>query len=384
MTEVQMGVFGTGFIGPAHVEAVRRLGYVKVVALAEQNDELAQQKAEALSIPQSTGNYTDILEDDSIQVIHVCAPNYLHYEMVKKALEAGKHVVCEKPLAMNSEQSGELVQLAARRGLQNAVNFNYRFYALVQEARERIRQGDIGRVRLVHGSYLQDWLLFDTDWNWRLDPELGGESRAVADIGSHWCDLMTHIIGRRITDVFAKLDTVVPIRKRPKGRVETFAGSSEGEFEEVQINTEDTGTVLFKMEGGIIGNFMVSQVSPGRKNRLYFEIDGENKSLVWDQEEPESIWMGHRDEPNEVLVRDGSLVSEHASQYTYFPAGHPEGYPELLKNCFELFYRPIATGKTIGPDQKAPYADFAAGDYEVRLVESILESNRKQEWVNVK
>jgi len=383
MRKVNVAVIGTGFIGPAHVEGLRRLGYVEIMALAEENEDLARQKAEGLSIPEAYGDYRKVLADDSIQAVHVCTPNFLHYEMVKAALEAGKHVVSEKPLAMNSKESGELLALAREKGLQNAVNFNYRFYPLVQEVRHRIASGEAGKVRLVHGSYLQDWLLFDTDWNWRLEPGVGGDSRAVADIGSHWCDLLTYITGQRIVDVYAKLDTIVPIRKKPKGRVETFTGAGADEFEEVSIKTEDTASVLFKMFNGAVGNFMVSQVSPGRKNRLYFQIDCENVSFVWDQEQPDTLWIGHRDKPNEVLMRDGSLLSKQAAAYAHYPGGHPEGYPDLLKNFFDRFYRPIADGKPIKTGEIAPYADFAAGDYEVQVVEAILASHRKQAWASI-
>jgi len=383
MEKVKTAVIGTGFIGPAHIEGVRRLGYVDVVALAEENDEVARQKADELSIPNAYGDYKEMLAQEDIQAVHICTPNFLHFEMVNEALNAGKHVVCEKPLAMNSKESAELVKLANAKGLQNAVHFNYRFYPLVQEVRQRIYSGEAGKVNLVHGSYLQDWLLFDTDWNWRLEVGVGGESRTVADIGSHWCDLMTYITGQKIVEVFAKLDTILPVRKKPKGRVETFTGAGEGEYEEIEIKTEDTATVLFRMADGAIGNFMVSQVSPGRKNRLYFEIDTENTSFVWDQEKPDSVWIGHRDKANESLMRDASLLSEEAAAYAHYPGGHPEGYPDLLKNFFDRFYGPIAKGNPIPSGADAPYADFAAGDYEVRIVEAILESNKKQGWVSL-
>ncbi|HNT34686.1 MAG TPA: Gfo/Idh/MocA family oxidoreductase [bacterium] len=383
MANIKTAVIGTGFIGPAHIEGIRRLGYVDVVALAEENDQVARQKADALCIPQAFGNYRDLLADKSIQAVHICTPNFLHYEMVKAALEAGKHVVSEKPLAMNSKESGELVAMAREKGLQNAVNFNYRFYPLVQEARQKIAAGEPGKVRLVHGSYLQDWLLFDTDWNWRLEPGVGGDSRAVADIGSHWCDLLTYITGQKIVEVYAKLDTIVPSRKKPKGRVETFTGSGTGDFEQVAIKTEDTASVMFKMFNGAVGNFMVSQVSPGRKNRLYFEIDCERMSFVWDQENPDSMWIGYRDKANQVLMRDGSLLSPQAAAFAHYPGGHPEGYPDLLKNFFDRFYAPIAKGTPIKTGELPPYADFAAGDYEVRVVEAILTSNKKQAWVSL-
>lgn len=384
MRKIKAGVIGTGFIGPVHVEGLRRLGYVDVLAVAEESQQLAEEKAREMSIEKAHGDYRDLLADKEIEAVHICTPNFLHYKMTKAALEAGKHVICEKPLAMNSEQSGELVALAKEKNLQNAVHFNYRFYPLVQEIRARIAKGECGKVRLVHGSYLQDWMQMDTDWNWRLEPDKGGNSRAVADIGSHWCDLLTYLTGQKIKEVFAKLDTVIPVRKKPKGRVETFTGAGAGESEEVKISTEDTATVIFKMADGAIGNFMVSQISPGRKNRLYFEIDCERNSFVWDQEQPESMWVGRRERPSEIVIRDASLLSEEAAKYVHYPAGHPEAFPDLLKNFFNEFYRPLLDGTPLPADAEVPFANFAAGDYEVRLVESILHSNNKQAWVDVK
>ena len=295
--KIAAGIIGTGFIGPAHVEAARRLGNVEILAVAEANEELAQQKAAEMSIPRAYGNYQDLLADPDVQVVHNCTPNHLHFAVNRDILAAGKHVISEKPLAMNTTESKELLTLAESSGLIHAVDFNYRFYPLIQHAREMVRSGEVGDVFAIHGSYLQDWLYLPTDWNWRLVPELSGDSRAVADVGSHWCDLMQFISGQSITRMFADLHTVHKTRMRPKKEVETYAGKEldPSDYEAQEINTEDYASVLFEMANGTRGVFTVSQVAAGRKNRLHFELDGSKCALAWDQETPNEMWIGYRD-----------------------------------------------------------------------------------------
>ncbi len=275
-TKIAAGIIGTGFIGPAHVEAGRRLGNMEFIALAEYSDEMARDKAAALHIPRAYGDYHKLLADPDIQVVHNCTPNHLHFQVNKDILAAGKHVISEKPLAMTSAESRELVRLAQESGLIHAVDFNYRYYPLVQHAREMVKAGEVGDIFTMHGSYLQDWLYLATDWNWRLQPELSGESRAIADVGSHWCDLLQFITGLTITKVMADLRTVHKTRMKPKKEVETYAGKQlqPSDYEPQEINTEDYASVLFELSNGAHGVFTVSQVSAGRKNRLYFEIDG--------------------------------------------------------------------------------------------------------------
>jgi predicted dehydrogenase len=252
---IKAGIIGTGFIGPAHVEAARRLGHIEFVAIAEANDALAKAKAAALSIPRAYGNYCDLLADKEVQVVHNCTPNHLHFQVNKDILAAGKHVISEKPLAMSSAESKELVRLAKESGRIHAVDFNYRYYPLIQHARAMVKSGQLGEVYSLHGSYLQDWLYLATDWNWRLIPEFSGESRAVADVGSHWCDLMQFITGQTITKVFADLRTVHKSRMRPKKEVETYAGKqlTPSDYEPQAINTEDYASVLFELSGGAHG-----------------------------------------------------------------------------------------------------------------------------------
>ena len=273
---IGVGVAGTGFIGPAHIEALRRNG-IKVLGLAENTREKAEQRAAELGIPRLYGSVEDMLADPDIHVVHLATPNYLHYPHAKAALLAGKHVVCEKPLAMTAAESAELVKLAEEKGLVNAVNFNIRMYPLAQQARSMVQSGELGDLFILQGSYLQDWLLFPTDWNWRLEPDLGGTLRAVGDIGSHWLDLLTFITGLKVEEVYADFKTFHPIRRKPTKPLETFTGKmlTPDDYEDQPINTEDYATILLHYENGVRGVLTVSQVSSGRKNRLFYEINGQ-------------------------------------------------------------------------------------------------------------
>jgi len=380
--KIAAGIIGTGFIGPAHVEAARRLGNVEILAVAEANEELAQQKAAEMSIPRAYGNYQDLLADPDVQVVHNCTPNHLHFAVNRDILAAGKHVISEKPLAMNTTESKELLSLAESSGLIHAVDFNYRFYPLIQHAREMVRSGEVGDVFAIHGSYLQDWLYLPTDWNWRLVPELSGDSRAVADVGSHWCDLMQFISGQSITRVFADLHTVHKTRMRPKKEVETYAGKEldPSDYEAQEINTEDYASVLFEMANGTRGVFTVSQVAAGRKNRLHFELDGSKCALAWDQETPNEMWIGYRDKANEILTKDPSLLHEAAREYAHYPGGHPEAYPDGPKNLFRNVYRAVAKGQMpTDPD----WSTFEDGHKEVAICEAVLNSHKNQQWTDV-
>ena len=376
-----IGVVGTGFIGPAHIEGLRRLGF-QISGIVDIDPATARQKAAELRVDRAYDSLEEMLADTSIHVVHITTPNYLHYPHVKAALEAGKHVVCEKPLAMNSTQSAELVKLAAARGLANAVNFNIRFYPLAHQSRALMQSGEIGKPYIIQGSYLQDWLLYDTDWNWRLVPELGGDMRAVADIGSHWLDLVTFITGLRIERVCADFATFIPARKKPTKAIDTFGGKllKPEDYVEQPIHTEDYATVLLRFENGARGALTVSQVSAGRKNRLFFEIDGSKSSLVWDSERPNELFIGHRERPNELLLKDPSLLAPEARRIASYPGGHNEGFPDTFKQLYSTFYRYLNAGDfTARPDFPA----FADGHYELVLGEAILQSAREQKWIDV-
>jgi len=381
MGKIKVGVIGTGFIGPAHIEALRRLGSVDVAALAECSDEVARAKAESLGIEEYYGDYKQLLKKGDIQSVHICSPNYLHYEMAKETLEAGKHVICEKPLAISVAEAEKLVELAEKKGLVNAVNFNIRYYPLMRQVRTMVEKGDVGNIFAVQGSYLQDWLFYQTDYNWRLEPERSGQSRAVADIGSHWMDLIEYVTGLRIKEVCADFATFHKIRKKPLRPVETYAGKvlQPEDYEDMPINTEDYATVLFRFENDGRGVMTVNQVAAGRKNRLYFEMDGSKQSIAWESEKPNQIWIGRRDGNNEVMMRDPSLVYPETRTLIDYPGGHNEGFPDTFKQLFKEVYAHIS-GDRSGP---ASFPTFKDGLREIALCEAVMNSNRKRAWVKV-
>jgi predicted dehydrogenase len=298
-------------------------------------------------------------------------------------VEAGKHVVCEKPLTTSSHEARELVRLANASGLVNAVNFNIRFYPQVIEVRERIRAGDLGPVRLVTGSYLQDWLLFDTDWNWRVERRLGGPLRAVSDIGSHWIDLVSFMLSREPESVIADLHTFVPVRRRPGAPVDAFALATQdepSEVTEIEIDTEDAASMLLRWPDGIRGSLTVSQVSPGRRNALSFEIDGARSAAAWQSERPDELWLGHRDRPNELLLRDPTLLHPEAARTATIPAGHAEGFENTFKQLFSRVYEDVAAG---APAQSPRFPTFADGHRSVVMAEAVAASAAQERWVEV-
>ncbi|MCL4559297.1 MAG: Gfo/Idh/MocA family oxidoreductase [Chloroflexi bacterium] len=381
MSEIKVGIAGTGFIGPAHLEGLRR-NNIQVVGLAEANLELAQKKAAELGIPKAFSSLEAMLADPEISVVHLATPNHLHYPQAKAALLAGKHVVCEKPLAMNTRESAELVRLAAEKRLVNAINFNLRFYPISQQARSMVQAGELGQVFIIQGSYLQDWLQLPTDWNWRLEPELGGTLRAVADIGSHWLDLTTFITGLRLEAVLADFKTFHPIRKKPSRPVETYTGKllTPADYVDQPIKTEDYASILLRYEDGAHGVLTVSQVSAGRKNRLYYEIDGSKAAIAFDSEHNNDLWIGHRDRPNETLLKDPSLLSPEARLVTSYPGGHNEGFPDTFKQLAARVYAYIREGDF---SRKPDFPTFADGHYELQLCEAIEQSAREERWVKI-
>lgn len=385
MQPINVAVIGSGFMGAAHVEGLRRVPGIHVAAISSIDRPKAEELAAHFAIPAIYDDWKAILEDDSIQAVHNCTPNNLHYGINKALLQAGKHVLSEKPLTMTSNESAELVRLAREQGVATAINFNYRGYPLIQHAHGMVQRGELGDLFLVHGCYVQDWLLYDTDYNWRLESKISGTSRAVADIGSHWCDLIQFITGRKIERVFANLFRAHDMRKKPKVEVETYKGKELGapsEYDEVEIDTEDGGFIILEFEGGLKGTLTVSQVSAGRKNRQWFEIDGSQSAISWNQEEPNKLWIGYRDKPNEILIKDPSLMDANAATYAHYPGGHPEGYPDGPKNLFRNFYRHIRDGQPA--DQEAlGFPTFEDGHWEVLIVEAVLRSHAQQAWVEV-
>ncbi|MFQ3588261.1 MAG: Gfo/Idh/MocA family oxidoreductase [Fimbriimonadaceae bacterium] len=382
MSNMGVAVVGTGFIGPVHIEALRRNG-IDVVGVVEVNRELSEAAAKRLNLRKAFTDLDEALKDPEVHSVHITTPNKLHFSMAKKALEAGKHVVCEKPLAMTSAESAELVEIAAASKRAAAVNYNVRFYPINLHARELVRSGQLGKIFSVCGSYVQDWLIYPTDYNWRVLSEEGGELRAVSDIGTHWLDLVHFITGLEVEAVCADLKTFHETRLRPKGEVETFSGKGQPapvEREEIPITTDDHGSVLIHFKGGARGTLWVSQVTAGRKNCLRYEIAAEKNALEWVSEKPNELWIGHRDAPNQQLLRDPSLLAEGARKHADFPGGHNEGFPDTFKQLYRAFYGYIAAGDFSAP---APFPTFADGHREIVLCDAILKSHRERRWVDV-
>jgi predicted dehydrogenase len=378
--DIRSVVVGVGFIGVAHVEALRRLG-VDVVGVVGSSRERAAVKAAAANLPHVYDSLDDVLADERVDVVHIATPNALHAEQARAAIAAGKHVVCEKPLALTSDDAADMLARATAAGVVHAVCFNIRHYPLCHQARAIVASGDIGEPRLITGAYLQDWLLLPTDWNWRLVPEQAGSLRAVADIGSHWLDLVSFVSGQRIVEVMADLHTTVPLRRHPAGPVETFtAAASDAGLIEEPMTSDDAAGILLRFERGAVGVATISQVSAGRRNSLSFEVDGSSGSVAWRSEEPDSLWIGHRGRPNEILPRDPSLADEAARRQMGYPGGHVEGYPDTFRALFAEVYSDIASG---GASARPAYPTFADGLDAMRVTEAVARSASEGRWVSV-
>ena len=379
LASIGAAVIGTGFIGTVHVEALRRIG-VDVRGVLGSTAERGAARAEALGVRKAYASLDDLLADESVSVVHVTSPNDLHVSQSRAVLGAGKHVVCEKPLAMTSADSAELVTVAAETGLVNATNFNIRYYPLNQHAHQVVAEGGLGEVRLVTGRYFQDWLLLESDWNWRLQPDRGGALRAVGDIGSHWLDLMTFVTGQHVDAVMADLTTFIGTRREPTGPVETFSTDRSADTVERPISTEDAATILLRFDGGARGAVSISQISPGRKNSLVYEIDGSEGAWGWDSEQPDQAWIGHRERPNEVLIRNPALMGSAGQAAAALPGGHVEGFFDTFCAHFRAVYADVAAGR---PSPTPGYPTFADGHDEMLVGEAIAQSAHEGRWVQV-
>jgi predicted dehydrogenase len=377
---IKTAIIGTGFMGRVHLEGVRRLEFVEVVAIAGRNFDAARHLGSGFSVSTIASDYREILRDPAIDAVHICTPNAQHFSMAKEALEAGKHVICEKPLATSVGEGEELVSLAKRQGLRNCVCHNLRYYPMVQQMRRMREDGDLGDILAVQGAYFQDWLLHDTDWNWRVDAKAGGPSRCMADIGSHWFDMAEHVTGLRVTSLCADLQTFHRTRKKPKHSVETFSNKTLGPEDQVEtaVDTEDFGCVIFRMGDRARGSGTASQVSAGRKNRLSIEICGTRASVAWNQERPDELWIGHRDAGNEIVIKDPSLLKAAARSYADLPGGHSEGYDDTFKQLFRRFYASIRD--SAGTPE---YPQFEDGLRQLNILNAELESHRTRGWVDV-
>lgn len=380
---IKTAITGTGFMGTVHAEALKRLRGVELVGIQGSTAEKSRAAAERLELTKAYETWEDLVADDEIDAVHITTPNRLHFPQTVAALKAGKHVMCEKPLAMTTEESSELVRLAEKTGKVCGVNYNIRFYPINIEARTRVAAGELGQVHSVFGSYQQDWLLRETDYNWRVLAEEQGRLRAVADIGTHWIDLVQHITGQRVVSVFADIHTLHPVRQRPQGEIETFSGkldASAGDTEPVDVTTDDIGCLVLRFEGGARGALFVSQVTPGRKNCLRYEIAGSEGTIEFNSEEPNQIWRGYRDKANEILFKDPGLNGEVARRFTDYPGGHAEGFPDTFKMGFRSFYDAVSEGAM--PDSPE-FATFADGHREIELCEAVVRSAREHEWTRI-
>lgn len=379
MKKMRAGVIGVGFIGAAHIEALRRLGFVDVVALADAQD--AEKKAAALYVPKGYADYREMIDKENLDAVHICTPNSMHYEMAMYAMEKGVHVICEKPMTVTAEEAKKLKEYALANHIVTGVNFSLRFNPMVVQMKEMVKAGEVGRIYTVHGSYLQDWLYFDTDYSWRLEPELSGESRAFSDIGSHWIDMVENIIGQKAVEVFADFETFHKTRKKPLKPIETYSGMAlqPEDYQEVPIGTEDYCTVLFHFDGGATGSCNISQVYAGRKNQTIISIGGSRSALHWDSEQGNELWMGKRETYNQQIVKDPSILHEETRKTISYPGGHTEGFPDTFKQNFAKIYSAIEAEDTSIRD----FATFEAGYREMLLCEKICESARTRQWVKV-
>jgi predicted dehydrogenase len=380
MKKIRTAMLGTGFMGIVHTEAIRRLGYVEVAAVAASSEAKAKQFAEQNYIEHATGDWMSLLKDPSIDAVHICTPNDLHHPMAKAAIEHGKHILCEKPLTKTSAEAAELLELAEAKGIVHATNHNLRYYPVVQHIRQMVASGELGEVLAVQGTYSQDWLLYDTDYNWRIEAEANGKLRAMGDIGSHWMDMIQHLTGLEIQSVCAELTTFHKTRKKPKGSVQTFTGKTlqPEDYQEIPISTDDFGAVLLHLGDRARGAFTVSQISSGNKNSFRIEIYGTKCGVAWNQERPDELWIGHRNHPNQVIVKDPSLLIGGAASFADLPGGHSEGYDDSHKQLFKRFYQRI-----VDRNAAIDYPTFADGLRGMRLLEAVSASDDRRGWVDL-
>jgi predicted dehydrogenase len=382
LNRIRTAVIGTGFMGRVHLEALRRVENVDVVEIAATSTNKAHAAAEGYNVLNATGDWHNVIADPSIDAVHITTPNISHFPIAKAAFEAGKHVLCEKPLAMSVAEAEELVLLQTAKQLRGAVNHNLRCYPMVQQMRAMREAGEFGDILVVQGTYSQDWMLYETDWNWRVDPKVSGPSRTMADIGSHFFDMAEHVTGLKVSALCSDWQTFHPVRKRPTGGGESFSGSGSGETVDVPVVTEDFGATLFRMtkngKDQARGAMTASQVSAGRKNGLALEIYGTKGGAAWHQERPEELWLGHRDAPNQILLKDPSLMNETARDFSDYPGGHAEGYPDTHKQLFRRFYASISD-----PSLAPGYPQMADGLRQLKILDAELVSNKAHAWVDV-
>jgi predicted dehydrogenase len=382
MKKFKVGVIGTGYIGMVHLEILRRIVGADVVAVADPNTALARGAASKLEIPKVYATADDLLADPDVEIIHNCAPNNVHFDINRKAIAAGKQVLSEKPLSLDSRESAELVRLAGQHKTLTAINFCYRYYPVVQEAAARVRRGDLGDVRAVIGHFLQDWLFYDTDYSWRLDPAAAGRANVIADLGSHWCDLVQFITGQKIVEVMSDLHTCIPTRKKPKAGPLSFSNQRDFEYDEVDIKLDDYAALFLKLENGAHGNFTTCQVCAGRKVDIELQIFGSKESYAWSHVHPNALWIGHRERGNETFYESSQFQAPETQKYATLPTGHPMGYHDAVYNLFREYYAALAA-KRDGLPYSVSFPDFHTGHEEMCVIDAAVESSEAGTWVIV-
>lgn len=377
-SKLSAAVVGTGFIGTVHTQALRRLG-VDVLGVLGSSAGRGAARAAEMGVAKAYGDLDELLADDAVDVVHVTSPNHAHYAQVLAILRAGKHVICEKPLAMTSAESAEMVEVARASGRIAAVCYNIRFYPLNQQAHGMVAAGEIGDIRFVSGHYHQDWLAKPTDWNWRLVAEEGGALRSVGDIGTHWVDLTSFVTGMKAEAVMAELATFIPERQKPTGPIETFS-SAVGNTQTVPIATDDAAMIIIRYPNGARGVMSTSQINMGRKNALHWDIAGASASAAWDSEVPDHLFIGHRDRPNETLMRDFTLMNDTGVAAASLPPGHVEGFADSFFNFFRAVYADVEVGSR---QASSTWATFEDGHYEMRFCDAVVVSAREERWVRL-
>lgn len=377
---LNVGLIGTGYMGTIHLEELARINNVQVVAVADPNIDLAKKTAQRFNIDRAYSDYKNILSDPDIHVIHNCTPNKPHYVINKEALNLGRHVFSEKPLAMTLEEAEELQELAEKKGAKTAINFCYRYYPVVQEMAFRVRRGDAGQIIMVTGTWFQDWLSNPTDYSWRLETSESGSSNITADLGSHWFDLIQFVTGLKITKVIGDFATLIQIRKKPDRQVLAFEKADEVKTKDFKVKLEEYSAVLFRLSNGSPGSFTMCQACNGRKSDTEFQIYGSLCSFAWDHRRSSELWIGYREKPNEILIESPQLQDISNAKYAPLPAGHPLGYHDAILNLFRDYYDAVSDGAARQDDL---FPSFRSGVEEMKVLNAIIKSVKTGNWENV-
>lgn len=377
MKRYRTGIVGVGFIGKAHIEALRRLGNVDVVALT--NTSRANELAESLHIARGYTDFKEMIDKEHLDVIHICTPNYTHSEIALYAMNHGVNVVCEKPMCTSVEEADAMIAKAKETKLMNGLNYHNRWYPMTAQIKEMVQAGKLGSISVVYGEFVQDWLLYDTDYNWRIEASQSGKTRAVSDIGTHWLDLIENVTNLKVTEVCADFMILHDKRKKPISNVSSFDNAKNGSDSLlVPVDTEDHASLMFRLNNGALGCAVFSQIIAGRKARLTINIAGHKQSVTWSSDTCNEIWIGRRGEYNSIFDKDPNLLYPNARVNASYPAGHAEGFPDAFKNSFRAMYNEISN-----PTENPAYANFDTGKHEIVLCEKIYESAKTRKWVKV-